>query len=59
MKKEEEMLYQMKMKKMLIEDDLSYGKKKTKRDEAVLRGKIEELEELISLFEHLSEQETA
>jgi len=55
----DEIVYQMEMKILLLNHELYQGKKKTKRDEAVLRGKIEELRNMIDLIETLSKQETA
>lgn len=54
----EEVLYQIRMKRLLRDHELNNGKKRTKREEAVLRGKIAELDSLVSLIENLSNQET-
>jgi hypothetical protein len=50
---EKEIIHEIKMKLILLNHQLYYdGKKKTKKDEAVLQGRINELENLISLIEY-------
>ncbi|WP_180953458.1 hypothetical protein [Bacillus sp. T33-2] len=54
----EEIVHEIKMKLILLNHDLYQGKKKTKKEEAVLLGKIDELEKLISLIEYRSQAMT-
>lgn len=53
----EQIVYNIHAKRILLEHELLYGKKKTKRDEAVLRGKVEVLCSLIRLIEHYDNKE--
>lgn len=54
----EDVLYQIRMKRLIRSHELNNGKKRTKRDEEVLRGKIAELDSLVSLIETLNNKET-
>lgn len=52
---DKEIVHDIKMRLILLNHQLYQGKKKTKREEAVLHGRIDELEKLIKLIEYRSQ----
>jgi hypothetical protein len=53
----EQIVYNIHAKRILLEHEQYQGKKKTKRDEAVLQGKLDVLNSLISLIEYYDNKE--